>query len=66
MATPTTRITPTSTISSAGHEHDATRRSSGYTETGQARVTILENMLSENDRVADDNGLDSPLPASVR
>ncbi len=29
---------------------------SGYTESGQTRVTILENLLSENDRVADDNG----------
>ena len=29
---------------------------SGYSETGQTRVTILENLLSENDRVADDNG----------
>lgn len=29
---------------------------SGYTETGRTRVTILENLLSENDRVADDNG----------
>ena len=29
---------------------------SGYTETGSARVTILENLLSENDRVANDNG----------
>jgi len=29
---------------------------SGYTETGQTRITILENLLSENDRVADDNG----------
>jgi hydrogenase nickel incorporation protein HypB len=29
---------------------------SGYRETGQTRVTILENLLSENDRVADDNG----------
>jgi hydrogenase nickel incorporation protein HypB len=28
---------------------------SGYTETGLTRVTILENLLSENDRVADDN-----------
>ena len=28
---------------------------SGYTETGQTRVTILEDILSENDRVADDN-----------
>jgi hypothetical protein len=29
---------------------------SGYADTGAARVTILENLLSENDRVADDNG----------
>jgi hydrogenase nickel incorporation protein HypB len=29
---------------------------SGYTETGHTRVTILENLLSENDRVAEDNG----------
>jgi hydrogenase nickel incorporation protein HypB len=29
---------------------------SGYVETGQTRVTILENLLSENDRIADDNG----------
>jgi hydrogenase nickel incorporation protein HypB len=29
---------------------------SGYTETGNTRVTILEDLLSENDRVADDNG----------
>jgi hydrogenase nickel incorporation protein HypB len=29
---------------------------SGYSETGQTRITILENLLSENDRVADDNG----------
>ena len=28
---------------------------SGYTETGQTRITILEDVLSENDRVADDN-----------
>src|ERR1700734_2464672 len=29
---------------------------SGYRETGKSRITILENLLSENDRVADDNG----------
>jgi hydrogenase nickel incorporation protein HypB len=29
---------------------------SGYAETGQTRVNILEDLLSENDRVADDNG----------
>jgi hydrogenase nickel incorporation protein HypB len=28
---------------------------SGYAETGATRITILENLLSENDRVADDN-----------
>ncbi len=28
---------------------------SGYAETGQTRVTILENLLSENDRVAHEN-----------
>ena len=27
-----------------------------YTETGHTRVSILEDLLSENDRVADDNG----------
>jgi hydrogenase nickel incorporation protein HypB len=46
------------------HEHrdDASSRSardvgdhSGYTDTGQTRITILEDVLSENDRVADDN-----------
>ncbi len=29
---------------------------SGYTETEQTRVTVLENLLSENDLIADDNG----------
>ena len=29
---------------------------SGYVETGQTRIMILENLLSENDRVAADNG----------
>jgi hydrogenase nickel incorporation protein HypB len=29
---------------------------SGYKETGRTRITILENLLSENDRVAEDNG----------
>lgn len=42
------------------HGHDRTLIDvgdhSGYVETGQTRVTILENLLSENDRVADDNG----------
>ena len=46
------------------HEHDLEHHDhdrdvgdhSGYAETGQTRVTILENLLSENDRVADDNG----------
>jgi hydrogenase nickel incorporation protein HypB len=50
------------------HDHDGDRNRgrngkthvvgdhSGYAETGQTRVTILENLLSENDRVADENG----------
>lgn len=29
---------------------------SGYVQTGETRIAILENLLSENDRVADDNG----------
>jgi hydrogenase nickel incorporation protein HypB len=44
-------------------EHDHKRNHdvgdhSGYDETGTTRVTILENLLSENDRVADLNGRD--------
>jgi hydrogenase nickel incorporation protein HypB len=46
-----------------GHlDHDHAGRAmdvgdhSGYAETGATRITILENLLSENDRVADDNG----------
>ena len=31
---------------------------SGYTETGAARIMVLENILSENDRVADENRRD--------
>ncbi|HYT40695.1 MAG TPA: GTP-binding protein, partial [Acidimicrobiia bacterium] len=31
---------------------------SGYPETGAARVMVLENILSENDRVADENRRD--------
>jgi hydrogenase nickel incorporation protein HypB len=45
------------------HDHDNHERSasdvgdhSGYVETGETRITILENLLSENDRVAEDNG----------
>lgn len=46
----------------ANHAHDLTGElfdvgdHSGYAETGRTRVTILENLLSENDRVADENG----------
>jgi hydrogenase nickel incorporation protein HypB len=36
------------------HTHDVGDHS-GYTETGTTRVHILENLLSENDRVADTN-----------
>jgi hydrogenase nickel incorporation protein HypB len=39
------------------HNHDVGDHS-GYDETGTTRVTILENLLSENDRVADANGRD--------
>ena len=48
-------------LAEADHDHhdDQSMRDvgdhSGYTETGSTRVTILENLLSENDRVADDN-----------
>jgi hydrogenase nickel incorporation protein HypB len=48
-------------LAEADHDHhdDQSVRDvgdhSGYTETGSTRVTILENLLSENDRVADDN-----------
>ena len=45
------------------HEHDRDHDQardvgdhSGYGETGTTRVTILENLLSENDRIADTNG----------
>jgi hydrogenase nickel incorporation protein HypB len=39
------------------HNHDVGDHS-GYDETGTTRVTILENLLFENDRVADANGRD--------
>ncbi len=38
----------------ASSRHDVGDHS-GYTETGQTRITILEDLLSENDQVADDN-----------
>ena len=50
-----------------GHEHEHAHESehdhdvgdhSGYPETGAARVMVLENILSENDRVADENRRD--------
>jgi hydrogenase nickel incorporation protein HypB len=37
------------------HAHDVGDHS-GYTETGTTRIDILENLLSENDRVAEANG----------
>jgi len=40
-----------------GHGHDVGDHS-GYAETGAARVMVLENILSENDRVADENRRD--------
>jgi hydrogenase nickel incorporation protein HypB len=47
-----------------GHEHGAGHDDSardvgdhsGYTETGRSRVAVLEDILGENDRVADENG----------
>jgi hydrogenase nickel incorporation protein HypB len=45
------------------HDHDhehahAVGDHSGYAESGATRISILENLLSENDRVADANGRD--------
>ena len=43
------------------HEHDGDHDvgdHSGYTETGAARIMVLENILSENDRVAGENRRD--------
>jgi hydrogenase nickel incorporation protein HypB len=48
------------------HEHaHVVGDHSGYAETGTTRVTILENLLSENDRVADANGRDL-MAAGIR
>jgi len=52
------------------HEHDGAPGHdvgdhSGYTATGAARVMVLENILSENDRVAGENRRDL-LAAGVR
>lgn len=43
-----------------GHEHGSrdVGDHSGYTETGTTRVSVLESLLSENDRVADANRTD--------
>jgi hydrogenase nickel incorporation protein HypB len=38
----------------AAHVHDVGDHA-GYEETGSVRIDILENLLSENDRVADEN-----------
>jgi len=43
------------------HDHDHDRDvgdHSGYLETGSARIEVLESILSENDRVADENQKD--------
>ncbi|HEV3370826.1 MAG TPA: hydrogenase nickel incorporation protein HypB [Acidimicrobiales bacterium] len=48
------------------HEHaHAVGDHSGYAETGTTRISILENLLSENDRVADANGRDL-MAAGIR
>src|SRR5580693_2324943 len=54
----------------AFHDHDhedahAVGDHSGYAETGTTRISILENLLSENDRVADANGRDL-MAAGIR
>ncbi|MCU1455416.1 MAG: Hydrogenase accessory protein HypB [Acidimicrobiales bacterium] len=40
------------------HEHRDVGDHRGYTETGVARVAVLESILSENDRIADANQAD--------
>ena len=50
------------------HDHEqahAVGDHSGYAETGTTRISILENLLSENDRVAEANGRDL-MAAGVR
>jgi hydrogenase nickel incorporation protein HypB len=49
---------------SAGHSHDVGDHT-GYSETGSVRIEVLENLLSENDRVADANR-DALAAAGVR
>jgi hydrogenase nickel incorporation protein HypB len=45
------------TVHEHDHEHDVGDHS-GYVATGPERVTVLENILAENDRVAADNRAD--------
>jgi hydrogenase nickel incorporation protein HypB len=52
---------PDGTTHDHDHDHDDGHDvgdHSGYTETGAARIMVLENILSENDRVADENRRD--------
>jgi hydrogenase nickel incorporation protein HypB len=37
------------------HHHTDVGDHSGYTETGSARIAVLEDILSENDRIANAN-----------
>ena len=39
----------------SAHHHGGVGDHSGYTETGSSRVAVLEDILAENDRVADAN-----------
>jgi hydrogenase nickel incorporation protein HypB len=39
------------------HEHRDVGDHSGYAQTGRSRVAVLEDILGENDRVAEENGL---------
>ena len=45
------------TVHEHDHEHDVGDHS-GYVATGTERVTVLENILAENDRVAAENRAD--------
>ena len=46
---------PDGTVHEHEHDHRDVGDHSGYTETGASRVAVLEDILSENDRVADAN-----------
>lgn len=49
---------PDGTVQEHEHAHRDVGDHTGYVETGNERVAVLENILSENDRVADRNRSD--------